>query len=86
MVDFLIMAEIKIRVGPGGRLVIPSQFRKELGINEGDSLIATLEDGELRLLALHQAVKRAQQTIRRYSKGRSLAGELVQARQKEEDE
>lgn len=77
------MTEVKIRVGPGGRLVIPSQFRKELGIQEGDSLIATLENGELRVLTLAQAVRRAQQTVRSFSNDESLVEALIRKRENE---
>ena len=37
------------RVGPKGQVVIPKEFRDELGINPGDEVIFWLEGGELHL-------------------------------------
>ena len=40
-------ASTKVPVGPQGRLVIPSDIRRRLGIAPGDVLIAMVEDGRL---------------------------------------
>src|SRR4051812_46486838 len=51
---------IKVRIGPEGRIVVPAPFREALGIKEGETLFALLEDGEMRLLTIPAAVRRAQ--------------------------
>lgn len=37
----------RVRIGPQGRAVIPAQFRKELGLKDGDVLVAWIEDDRL---------------------------------------
>ncbi|MGA9520668.1 MAG: AbrB/MazE/SpoVT family DNA-binding domain-containing protein [Myxococcaceae bacterium] len=78
------MADYKVRISPGGRIVIPAEVREALGVQEGDSLILRLENDEVRLLTPKQAIKRAQALVRRYSKkGRSLSEELLEERRDE---
>ena len=40
------------KVGPKGQVVIPKEFRDELGIRPGDEVVFWLEGGELRLKRL----------------------------------
>jgi AbrB family looped-hinge helix DNA binding protein len=54
----------RMTLGSGGRLLIPSDVRAALGIREGDTLLATLVEGELRLTPLATAVQRAQAFVR----------------------
>ena len=78
------MTEIKTILGKGGRVVIPAQYRKALGIRPGDELILVLEEGEVRLLTLERAIKRAQDLVRSYiPEGRILTKELLQERREE---
>ncbi len=42
---------MKTRIREGGRLVIPSAFRKALGLKPGDEVLLSLEDGEIRVLS-----------------------------------
>jgi AbrB family looped-hinge helix DNA binding protein len=46
-----------IQVGPKGRIVIPADIRRELGLDEGSELVATLAEDGVLLLPRH-AVKR----------------------------
>jgi AbrB family looped-hinge helix DNA binding protein len=48
-----------VKIAPGGRVVLPAEFRKTLGVSVGDSVVIELEDGELRLRSLDAAIKRA---------------------------
>ena len=43
------MRAAKAKVGQGGRLVIPAEYRRALGIEVGDTVVLRLEDGELRV-------------------------------------
>ena len=73
--------EFRVQVHSGGRFVLPSKLRKELQIKAGDEIILHLENGSIRLVPLHQAVKIAQQTVKKYvPKGTSLVADLIQAR------
>jgi AbrB family looped-hinge helix DNA binding protein len=73
-----------VRITEGGRIVIPAEFRRALGLNVGDELLLRLEDGELRLFTLEQGIKRAQETYRRYVPAdRDLVDELIKERHAE---
>jgi AbrB family looped-hinge helix DNA binding protein len=72
------------RIGSGGRVVIPAEYRRALGVGPGDDVVMLLEDGEVRILSVKQAVARAQALVRRYvAEGSSLAGELIADRRDE---
>ena len=67
-----------------GRIVVPAKLRNSLGIEPGDEIVLRLENGEIRLIPLHHAVKMAQETVRRYvPAGTSLVDALIQARREE---
>ncbi len=73
-------------IGEGGRLVIPSEYRKALGIKPGDEVLLLLDDGEIRIVSKNQALKRVQEKVRRYvPEGRSLSEELIKERKEEAD-
>lgn len=73
-----------VTVGPDGRIVIPAQYRRALGIEAGDELRLRAENGELRLISRRAAIKRAQSIVRRYvPEGVSLSDELIAERRAE---
>lgn len=75
---------MKTKIREGGRLVIPAEYRKALGLKPGDEVLLSLEDGEIRVVSTRQAVARAQTLLRRYiPKGRSLSEELIKERREE---
>jgi AbrB family looped-hinge helix DNA binding protein len=45
----------RVSIGPGGRLVIPADFRKSLGVGTGDQVVVDLSDGDLRVRSLDAA-------------------------------
>jgi len=72
------------KLDKNGRLVIPVQFRRALGVEPGDELILALDKGELRIFTRGEAIKRAQGLVRRYiPSDRSLVDELIQERRAE---
>lgn len=78
------MTEARLKVNENGRVVIPAEFRRTLGINSGDELIARVEDDELRITTVKARIARAQRLVRQYIKpGRSLADELIAERRRE---
>ncbi|MBI4295822.1 MAG: AbrB/MazE/SpoVT family DNA-binding domain-containing protein [Chloroflexi bacterium] len=75
---------MKTTIGEGGRLVIPAAYRKALGLKPGDEVLLVLEDGEIRVISMRQAISRAQTLLRRYiPKGRNLSEELIKERREE---
>jgi AbrB family looped-hinge helix DNA binding protein len=78
------LAPAKLRLGPDGRIVIPAAFREALGLSDGDTLIASIDDGELNLLTRRAAVRRAQAIVRQFvPEGVSLVDELIEDRHRE---
>ena len=72
------------RITEGGRVVIPAEYRRELGLRVGDEVIVRLDDGEVRILSRSDAVRRAQALVRKHvPKGRSLVKELLKERRRE---
>jgi AbrB family looped-hinge helix DNA binding protein len=47
-----------VRVGPKGRVVLPVEARRTLGIDEGDELVAVVHDDGVTLLTRAAAVAR----------------------------
>jgi AbrB family looped-hinge helix DNA binding protein len=75
-----------VKVGAGGRLVIPGEYRAALGIAPGDVVVLVLERDGLRLLTPGQAVRRAQDLVSKYvGPERSLSDELIAERREEAD-
>jgi len=78
------MTEARLRVNEDGRVVIPAEFRKTLGIKAGDEVFARVEDDELRITTVKSRIARAQRLVRQCIKpGRSLADELIAERRRE---
>ncbi len=81
------MIQVKTKLGEGGRIVIPAEYRQALGLQVGDEVILRLEGKELRIFTLNQAIKRAQELVSRYiSRERSLADELIAERHLENED
>ena len=67
-----------------GRIVIPAEFRRALGLRAGDKVVLRLEDGELRVYTVQHAKKRAQDIVSVYLRNSpSLADELIAERRAE---
>lgn len=76
--------ETKVKISDGGRVVIPVEYRKALGLEEDDELIVRLDHDELRILTNKHAIREAQVAVRRYvPENRSLVDELIAERSKE---
>jgi AbrB family looped-hinge helix DNA binding protein len=74
----------RVKVGPGGRIVLPAGQRRALGIAVGDEVIVRVDKGEIRVSSLDQAVQRAQALVRRHvPKDVSLVDRLIKMRRAE---
>jgi AbrB family looped-hinge helix DNA binding protein len=74
-----------VRIAQGGRVVIPAEYRKALGVKVGDHVVIELRDDELRLRSRQAAIKKVQAMVRQYApdESRSLADELIAERRQE---
>ena len=78
------MQEYKTTINENGRLSIPAAYRKALEIKPGDEVILRLEDNELHISTIKQALKRARQLVKQYVKtNESLVDSLISDRRKE---
>lgn len=79
------MKEIRAKLAEGGRISIPVEYRKALGLQVGDEIIIRLENNELHILTPLQAIKHAQELVRRYiPRNVSLVDELIAERRLEQ--
>lgn len=78
------MAEVRTKIGAGGRVVLPAEFRRAMGVEPGDDVIVVLDGEEVRILTPRQAVVRARELVKRHiPAGRHLAAELIAERRRE---
>lgn len=73
----------EIHLGAQGRLVIPARLRRQLGLRQGDTLIARSEQGRLIVEKAEVTRRRLKARFSGLSKDRSLAQELVAERRLE---
>lgn len=72
------------RLVSGGRLQLPSDVRRELGLADGDQVVMRVVDGELRVRPRRDVLKRIQAMLRPYAPtDGSVADELIADRRTE---
>lgn len=78
------MEQSATKVDRHGRVVIPAEYRRALGLEEGDMLVLRLDDGLLQLMTRAEAIRRAQELVAKHtSGGTSLVDELIAERRAE---
>ena len=78
------MTTSKGRLAAGGRLVVPAEFRRRLGLQPGDTVVIELRGQELRVRSSDAALRRLQDRLaaRRSPRGRA-SDELLAERRAE---
>jgi AbrB family looped-hinge helix DNA binding protein len=75
---------LRLTLGPGGRVVIPAALREAMEVEEGDAILAWVEEGELHLLNPRVGARQAQAMLKGLvPEGVSLADELIAERRHE---
>jgi AbrB family looped-hinge helix DNA binding protein len=75
---------IRGKVSGMGRIVLPAELRRELGITDGDDLLFSRMPHGIQVTTLDHAVRQAQETVARYiPEAVNLVDELRQHRQKD---
>jgi AbrB family looped-hinge helix DNA binding protein len=78
------MDKVPVKIGEGGRIVIPSEYRKALKLNIGDELMLHMENKRMILMTRKQAIEYVQERMASYStEGRILSEELIKERKDE---
>jgi bifunctional DNA-binding transcriptional regulator/antitoxin component of YhaV-PrlF toxin-antitoxin module len=73
--------EVRLRLAENGRVVIPLDVRKELGVESGGEIILQRQENGYRLTTRRERIREAQKYLRRYVKpGVSLVDELIAER------
>lgn len=78
------MHVVKTRVTQGGRIVIPAEMRRQLGIEIGENVNLELESDSVKVTTSHAALRRIQNSLKKLvPEGVSLVDELIADRRKE---
>ena len=67
------MSAVFVRVSESGRLSIPAEFRKTLGLGRGGGVMVELDGREIRIRTVDEAIGRAQALTRRLLGGKPEA-------------
>ena len=75
---------IWVKVGEGGRVVIPAPYRRALGVDDDDYLQLRLEGDEVRIVSRDAAIRRVQELVAKYvPPDVNLVDELIAERRRE---
>jgi len=78
------MGVTRTKVDSGGRIVLPLECCRALGIEPGDEVVLVLREGEVRVLTRDLALRKAQDLLSPYLiQGSDPVEELLQARRRE---
>ena len=73
-----------VRISDGGRVVIPADIRRTLGLKDGDVVHVRVVDREVVITSAREALRHARSIARKYvTPGQSLADELIADRRRE---
>jgi len=67
-------------MGPQGRIVVPAELRRELGLDEGSTLSATTRNGRLILEPRGVVLERVRRRFAAVPTSASLSDELIRER------
>jgi AbrB family looped-hinge helix DNA binding protein len=67
-----------------GRIVIPAEYRKELGVECGDKVLLHMKDGRLQVYTLETHVRQVQERMKKLTGGRTgIVDEFIAERHRE---
>jgi AbrB family looped-hinge helix DNA binding protein len=67
------MTAVRAKVSDSGRISIPSEFRKAVGLEKGGDVVVELEGREIRIRTVDEVVAQAQELTKRLLAGRKDA-------------
>lgn len=73
-----------LQIGDRGRIILPSELRKRLGLKEGDRILLTVEeDGSARLVSVRSQVENAKGMLKHVSPQSKVVDEFISERRAE---
>ena len=76
--------EIRTKIGVGGKVIIPSSFRKNVHWNIGDDIILQIKDNDIIMTTADQALKKLQAKLKLHNTDKkSLVDDLIAMRREE---
>ncbi len=80
----IMQINVRTKVTQGGRIVIPAEMRKQLGIEIGEDVNLSLEEGAVNISTSKSALERLQKAAQTVAKGNvSVVDELIAERRSE---
>jgi len=76
---------LTVRFGPDGRVLVPVELRRALGVTPGEPLVARVIERQLVIERRADALRRVQGRFATIPEGVSLADELIEDRRREAD-
>ncbi len=77
-------ARTTLRVAAGGRIVIPAEVRRQLGMEVGSEIVLAIENDHATLTSARSSRRRARERVRRYvAPDARLSDELLAERRRE---
>jgi len=78
------MGMYAVKLEKSGRIWIPAEIRRRLGLNPGEDVLISVEDKMVAIAGNRAAVvRKIQEELRAYAPGRVLSEELIAARRAE---
>jgi AbrB family looped-hinge helix DNA binding protein len=76
---------VRAIVGEGGRLVIPAEMRKAMGVKPGDTLVLKVQGGELTAISQLVSIRKVQERLAPYKKpGENVVDQFLAGRREEQ--
>lgn len=72
------------KINDNGRIVVPVDIRKSMGLKAGDAVVMTLENGVLRIESHEAKIRKIQEDFRKFAKPGILASDELIADRREE--
>jgi AbrB family looped-hinge helix DNA binding protein len=63
----------RVKVAENGRMSLPVEVRRQLGIERGGVVVLKVEDGEARMTTLQEIVRHVQERMQRLAHGKNIS-------------
>jgi bifunctional DNA-binding transcriptional regulator/antitoxin component of YhaV-PrlF toxin-antitoxin module len=73
-------ATARINVSPTGRLSLPVDMRRAIGLEKGGTVVVDVDDGAIRLRTLDDVIAAAQESARRFAGKGASTDDFLRAR------